>query len=83
MEQIFVNMDPTFILSIIGHYAVVLAIMAAAFTIHWLPVKTKEGIEFTFVNMSLVSQAVIVAIISMLVYQSVTSDVLPFIYFQF
>lgn len=83
MEQIFLNMDPQFMLPVLGHYVIPLVIMTGAFIIHWLPTTTKDGIEFTFVTMPLAAQALLLAVISMLVYQSVTSDVLPFIYFQF
>lgn len=83
MNQIFGNLDPQFILPVIAHYAVVFIILLVAFIIHWLPVRVKDQIETTYIEMPVPAQVVVTALMGMLIYQSVTSEAIPFIYFQF
>ena len=58
-------------------------IMAFGFLIHWLSESWKERIKDWFIGTPLWLKAVISAIVVIIVYQSISADMQPFIYFQF
>jgi D-alanyl-lipoteichoic acid acyltransferase DltB (MBOAT superfamily) len=64
-------------------YAVVLIIMAVAYFIHWLPTKTKDSIQNSFIKLPMSMQMIVTVLAGFLIYQAVSADFTPFIYFQF
>lgn len=83
MHQIFTSMDLSIIPSVITGYKWVLIVMLIGFVFHWLPYKTKDQYRNWFVKQKFIAQALLFALVVFIVYQSVSSDMQPFIYFQF
>jgi D-alanyl-lipoteichoic acid acyltransferase DltB (MBOAT superfamily) len=85
--QILHQISQQFSVSIIGDvifaFKSVFAIMLIAYIIHWLPSKTKEWYRGWFVQSQLWIKALIVILVVFAIYQTRTSEVQPFIYFQF
>ena len=69
--------------SIVGHYWKVFLLFAIGMAIHWLPVHFKRRYRLWFATMPLALMVVIAALAAAIVYQFVTADLQPFIYFQF
>ena len=83
LHQIGTNMDLSIIPEALVAYKLVFLVMLFGFVIHWLSQKWKDRIMNWFIDSPLWLQAVIAAITVIVVYQSITSDMQPFIYFQF
>ncbi len=60
-----------------------LLIMVAGILIHWLPSKWKDFYKNTFTKLPVVFQMIAVAFIIVLMYQAMTGESKPFVYFQF
>jgi len=83
MSQITGNMDLKVIPQVLTGYRNVFIIMLIGFIFHWLPYRTKEAYQQWFAKQKMGIQAVIFAIVIFVVYQSISSEMQPFIYFQF
>ncbi|MBR5027936.1 MAG: MBOAT family protein, partial [Bacteroidales bacterium] len=59
------------------------AIFAIGMIIHWLPERWKRWYRMNFAMLPLWAIALITVLAVMLLYQFVTADLQPFIYFQF
>lgn len=68
---------------VIAGYNAVFAIMVTGYIIHWLPARWKSGIRVTFARAPLAAQAAAAAGAVLLVYQVLTAELQPFIYFIF
>jgi hypothetical protein len=64
-------------------YTIVLIIMAVAYIIHWLPTGTKDTIQNSFIKLPMSMQMIVTVLAGFLIYQAVSADFTPFIYFQF
>lgn len=64
-------------------YALTFSILAIGFFVHWLPSNWKESYRGAFINTPTFVKALIVLVVCFFVYQFKTSDLQPFIYFQF
>ncbi|HCE59185.1 MAG TPA: MBOAT family protein [Prolixibacteraceae bacterium] len=64
-------------------YKWVFMIMLFGFVIHWLSYKFKKKIEDWFISTPIWAKAIIVTVVVIMVYQSISSDMQAFIYFQF
>lgn len=64
-------------------YKWVFMVMLFGFVIHWISENLKEKIANWFISTPIWAKAVIVAITVIIVYQSISSEMQPFIYFQF
>jgi D-alanyl-lipoteichoic acid acyltransferase DltB (MBOAT superfamily) len=64
-------------------YKWVFLIMLLGFITHWLSYKFKQKIEDWFVATPIWAKAIIATVVVVLVYQSISSDMQAFIYFQF
>ena len=73
---------PTF-LKVISTYQVVFIIMVVGFIFHWLPKRIKAIYEDFFANLPMYLQAVLVAIIVLLIYQAVSDESRGFVYFLY
>lgn len=67
---------------IIG-YKWVFGAMALGFIFHWLPYKLKDAYRNWFIELPHWAQAIIMALVVFIVYQSISSEMQAFIYFQF
>ncbi len=70
-------------LQILIAYKWVFLIMLFGFFIHWLSDNWKEKITNWFIQSPIWLQAVISVVVVVIIYQSISSDMQPFIYFQF
>ena len=69
--------------NVIYEYRAVIGVMVFGFMIHWMPKTTKELAKDLFAKIPLPVQAIVITMVIVLLYQVKTSDVQPFIYFQF
>jgi len=83
LHQIGTDMQLSVIPPVLIAYKWVFVVMLFGFFIHWLSEKWKQRIQNCFINSPLWLQAVIATVVVIVVYQSVSSDMQPFIYFQF
>ena len=83
LHQITTNLKISIIPEILLAYKWVFLVMLFGFTIHWLGENLKQKIQEWFVGTPLWLKAIISAVIVSLVYQSISADMQPFIYFQF
>ncbi len=68
---------------ILGHYSTVFILFALGMIIHWLPTRFKRRYRIWFASMPLWLMATICVVMAFVLYQFVTADLQPFIYFQF
>ena len=68
---------------IIANYAGVFIVFVVGMVIHWLPERFKRRYRLSFAMMPLWLMAIVVVAAILLVYQFITADLQPFIYFQF
>lgn len=73
------NVIPEFIIS----FRYVLIVMLIGFITHWLPETMKEKWKQQFAESGFVVQVMVSALVVFIVYQSMSADLQPFIYFQF
>ena len=75
--------DVSVIPDVIAGYWKVFALVIAGMAIHLLPARWKRRYRLAFASLPLPVMAVAVALIIFVLYQFVTADTQPFIYFQF
>ncbi len=68
---------------VISAYPKVFVLMAIGFLLHAIPLNWDEKVQELFAKMPLVIMAFVLAVIMVLVIQMSSSEVVPFIYFQF
>ncbi len=68
---------------ILSNYWRVFALFAAGMVIHWLPDRWKRWYRVNFALMPVWLMGIVVVVIVFVLYQFVTADLQPFIYFQF
>jgi alginate O-acetyltransferase complex protein AlgI len=68
---------------IIKGYSAVFALMAAGYLIHWIPTHIKEKYRSYFAEMPVYAMAGAVVAIVFVMYQLMSDEMQPFIYFQF
>lgn len=71
------------VFDVIKGYWVVFMVIAIGYLIHWIPEKTKEYYRETFAGMPLPAMATTVLIAIFCIYQLISGEMQPFIYFQF
>ncbi len=70
-------------LNVIKGYALVFSVMIVGFLIHWVPERLKEKYRSSFANLPLPIMSLVVIVFVFCIYQLVSGDMQPFIYFQF
>ena len=68
---------------IIGHYWAPFLLFVVGMAIHWLPARFKRRYRLWFARMPLWLMNLVVVVSVFVLYQFVTADLQPFIYFQF
>lgn len=68
---------------VLYHYRGVFLVFAIGMIIHWLPARFKRRYRLWFTSMPSWLLAVVVVVAVFVVYQFITADLQPFIYFQF
>ncbi|MES2566021.1 MAG: MBOAT family O-acyltransferase [Bacteroidota bacterium] len=68
---------------IIKGYALVFGVMLLGYLIHWIPESFKEKYRLCFAELPLPAMSIAVVAFSFCIYQMVSGEMQPFIYFQF
>jgi len=69
--------------NIIQGYALVFSVIAIGYLIHWIPERIKEQYREKFALLPLPVMSIVVVIGVFCIYQLISGDMQPFIYFQF
>jgi len=64
-------------------YGKVLLVFAFGLAVHWLPEKVKVAYRDWFINTPIWAKILITVVVVFIIYQSLSADLQPFIYFQF
>jgi alginate O-acetyltransferase complex protein AlgI len=83
LERIFMHMDFSIAPEVIAGYWKVFLVILVGMIIHWLPTSMKEKYRSTFSNLPIPAIAVACLVTIFFVYQVLSADLQPFIYFQF
>jgi len=83
LERIFMHMDFSIAPDVIAGYWKVFLVILVGMIIHWLPTTMKEKYRSTFSNLPIPAIAVACLVTIFFVYQVLSADLQPFIYFQF
>lgn len=87
VEQMWNRMTTNFrldlALDIIAGYKWVFIAMLVGFIVHWLPSRTKDWYRKRFIDSPFLVKVVVVVITVFVILQFISSDLQPFIYFQF
>ena len=83
MHQISSDFNFSTIPEILVGYKWVFIVMLFGFVTHWLSYSLKDKIKDWFISTPLWAKAIIAAVVVIFVYQSISSEMQPFIYFQF
>jgi alginate O-acetyltransferase complex protein AlgI len=83
LGQIGNHFQPELALTILESYKWIFALMLAGFLIHWMRPETKATLETLLFRLPDPAKALLLAIIVLGLYQVRTSELQPFIYFQF
>ena len=83
IHNIFTNFGFKHIPAVIDNYFKVFYVMYLGLVIHWLPDWMKDKAYDGFIRLHFAFKTAITVAIVFLVYQAISSDLQPFIYFQF
>jgi D-alanyl-lipoteichoic acid acyltransferase DltB (MBOAT superfamily) len=83
LSQITTNFQPEIVIDVITSYYKIILIMLLGFVIHWLPTDFKVEFRETFITLPEITKAIIIVGIMLVLFQVRSSEVQPFIYFQF
>ena len=83
VHQIGSQWDTSVIPDVVAGYWKVFALVVAGMVIHLLPARLKRRYRLAFSSLPLPVMAAVAALVVFLLYQFVTADTQPFIYFQF
>ena len=83
MNQIGGAWNSSIIPAFLQEYWAVVVLFVLGMVIHWLPSKWKQWYRLRFASMPLWAMLIVVAVVVFIVYQFITADMQPFIYFQF
>lgn len=83
LHQIFEHFNAPMIPQMIDGYAVVFSLIAVGYLLHFLPHSAEVWAQKRVIGSSLVVQVVLMAVMIWCVMQTKSSDIQPFIYFQF
>jgi alginate O-acetyltransferase complex protein AlgI len=83
MHQIGTNLDLSIVPEVLVAYKWVFLVMLFGFFTHWVSDNWKDKLKNGFIAAPLWLKIVISAVVVIIVYQSISADMQPFIYFQF
>lgn len=81
--QIFANMQFHILWQVLMGYKLVFLLIFTGYLLHFMPLRIENYCKEKFFNLSLFYKAVIVIVLIFFIVQIKSSDVQPFIYFQF
>lgn len=82
-KQIFTSFHPEILFKFMDAYPVTVLLLLFAYIIHWLPSKQKEWYRGTFIKSPMWLKILFVILTILVLYQAKSSNIQPFIYFQF
>ncbi len=83
LNKLIYDLDFSLAPQVIAGFSTVFGVMLLGFIIHWLPSKWKDGYRDLFAKAPLFLQLSACVICILLIYQILSADLQPFIYFQF
>ena len=83
LEQMFTNFNAALLPQLLQGYGPVFALMALGYIMHFLPDSWSQKCERGVIRLPLFLQAVLFILVIYIVIQVKSSDIQPFIYFQF
>ncbi|MEL7145562.1 MAG: MBOAT family O-acyltransferase, partial [Bacteroidota bacterium] len=83
LRRIVYHFEPQVVLDVLTGSQAVMLIMLAGYTIHWLPTTFKNWYQEKIANAHILLKGVIALVTILLVYQVLSADLQPFIYFAF
>lgn len=83
IQQVFTAFHPELVGQLFAGYWEVFALMAVGYLLHWCPDSWQEACTKGMIRLPLIFQALILILLIFLVIQVKSSDIQPFIYFQF
>jgi len=83
LDRLWNHFGGNLIFDVLSGYAPVMIVIAAGYLIHWLPEPFKVRYRTWFASRPLPAMAGLTVVVVFLIYQAVSSDMQPFIYFQF
>ena len=82
-RKIFMEMDWSIAPRVVTEFSTVFSVIAAGMIIHWLPEKFKEKYRATFAALPYWAIILSALVVVLIVFQVLSADLHPFIYFQF
>jgi len=83
LHQIAYSFQGQLFFEIIGGYKTIFGIILLGFVVHWLPSLWKQHIATQFARLPDFAKALLITLLVLALYQAKSSDIQPFIYFQF
>ncbi|MCH8554464.1 MAG: MBOAT family protein [Schleiferiaceae bacterium] len=83
LSQIWNNFQPEVIPDVLAGFKSVFAVMVLGYIIHWLPSSFKQWYRTTFINLPFSLQTLAGFLTLFFIYQILSADLQPFIYFAF
>lgn len=83
LNKLIYDLDFSLAPEVIAGFSTVFGVMLLGFIIHWLPSKWKDSYRDLFAKAPLVLQLSACVVCILLIYQILSADLQPFIYFQF
>lgn len=83
LRQIGTDFQPALIPDILLGYKWVFLMMVFGFVLHWWPTRLKEKYMNWFIGTPVWAKITIVVVVVFVIYQSISAEMQPFIYFQF
>jgi hypothetical protein len=83
LGQILFHFNFSIIFQFVAGYKIVLALMALGYVLHFLPKSFEVQFQQTVTRLPLMAKAVWITAIIVLVIQTKSAEIQPFIYFQF
>jgi D-alanyl-lipoteichoic acid acyltransferase DltB (MBOAT superfamily) len=83
IHQVFNEFHGEIALNVLLAYKNVFIIMLVGYIIHWLPTSLKDKTQQWFTEQRIVVKIALASVAGFVIYQSVSSEFVPFIYFQF
>ena len=82
-DRLLNHYAPELFLQVLKSYPYVLALMALGYLIHWIPESAKEKYRTNFAQLPLWVMGIVTIIVVFVMYQLMSGEMQPFIYFQF
>lgn len=83
IHQVLHDFNARIIPEVIWSYRLVFGVMALGYFTHWVPERWKHNLLNAFIRSPLWAKVLITVVMVFVIYQSWSSDLQPFIYFQF